>query len=409
MERYLMEGVIDHGAIVLGTNVNGIGVLRSLGRLGISCGSVFAREYGDHAYHSRYLKAFRRIKSIATDEEIARAIGAVSHSLNRIQPVLIPTSDRFSQFLCRNADRLSENYRLNCATSDLYDTFLDKWQTAEICQKNAVPIPETHCPTQENELAQLAPLLRYPIIAKPRYTFDQRFPGKNAILKSQSELNNFFRQHPILGDVVLQEIIPSGDGDIFVIASYSGADGKVRAMYSGRKIRQYLPDYGATCFGVSETQPDLERITHRFLDAIAYKGFAMVEFARSQTNQVSYFLELNTRTSWTNQLFSDAGIDLSQIGYLDIAGLDYKVILGEVEQKDNIYWLDFRRDFASFRLKRRARQITFRQWLRSLVKARSFGYWDPRDPKPFVRACLWRIREIVRKRLQPGFRSRTLD
>jgi predicted ATP-grasp superfamily ATP-dependent carboligase len=393
------EAVVDHGAIVMGTNVNGIGVLRSLGRLGITCGAVFATEYGDHAYQSKYLSRSCQIARNPTDAEIADALSNLSKSMDKPRPVLIPTADRYSQFLCRNASSLSDEFRLNCADIDLYDTFLDKWRTAGICNRNRVPIPDTFCPTSDTELERLCPELEYPVIVKPRYTFDQKFPGKNAVFNDPSELQLFFRQYPVLGDVVIQKIIPSGDGDIFVIATYSSSHGIVRAMYSGRKIRQYLPDYGATCFGVSETQEDLELLTRRFLDAIHYKGFAMVEFARNRANGHPYFLELNTRTAWTNQLFADAGIDLTQIGYLEMAGLEFSSILGEIKQRDGIYWLDFRRDFASYRLKRHQGQITFLQWLRSIVKARSFAYLALADPKPFVVGCLWRIREIIQKHL----------
>ena len=49
-------------AIILGSNVNGLGVIRSLGRLGVDCMAVYAETAGDFALYSRYLKRSRQRK-----------------------------------------------------------------------------------------------------------------------------------------------------------------------------------------------------------------------------------------------------------------------------------------------------------------------------------------------------------
>jgi predicted ATP-grasp superfamily ATP-dependent carboligase len=193
----------------------------------------------------------------------------------------------------------------------------------------------------------------------------------------------FFEEFDVYGTAVIQEIIPSGDGDIIVLATYSDDSGKVLATYSGRKLRQYLPDYGATCYGISESHLKLEHSVKAFLENIGYKGFAMIEFARSRVDQRAYFLELNTRTSWTNRLYADAGVDLTQVGYLSMIGLDYLELVGSIQQRDGVIWLDFRRDLASLKIKRRQRVLGVFRWFLSILKSRSFAWWDWRDPVPF--------------------------
>jgi len=395
------------GAVILGSNVNGIGVIRSLGRLGVTCGAIFPPQDGDHAYHSKYLRVAERAAADADDHELREVLARAAGLLRAPRPVLIPTSDRYSQFLCTNQASLAEEYIFNCADIDLYDTFLDKWKTYGICNENNVLVPRTVCPQATDQLPAIARDLRYPVIVKPRYTFGDAFPGKNAQCENITALLAFFERHDVIGDAIIQEIIPSGDGDVLVLASYSDNDGKVRAMYSGRKIRQYLPDYGSTSFGISEKHPELEQRTREFLDKIGYRGFAMVEFARSRDDGRPYFLELNTRTAWTNRLFADAGVDLTQIGYLDMIGMDYEAVVGPIEQRDGINWLEFRRDFGSMRIKRKHQEITILQWLRSIVRARSFAYWSWRDPIPFVVACFWRFGKWCRNYLMFGSNDHT--
>ena len=383
-------------AIVLGTEVNGIAVIRSLGRIGVRCAAIRTPVRGDHAPRSRYLSFTLDIPLDATDEDLLAVIRQASARLGGATPtVVMPTTDRFAEFLSRNQEVMGSEFFACCPDRPTADAFLDKWKTAIICSAHGILIPFTACPTTTEELEADAARLRYPVIVKPRFTFGTEFPGKNAVIDGAGPLARFFRGTRLLGQCVIQEIIPSGDGDILVIAAYSGIDGLVRAVYSGRKIRQYLPDYGATCFGVSERCPELEQASRRFLNAIGYKGFAALEFARSREDGRAYFLELNTRTYYHNQLFADAGIDLTQIAYADRTGHNRASATGSMIQRDGIVWLDFRRDFQSMRIKRGRGQISFGRWLCSLKRARSFAVWNWRDPLPFFFACGWRSAEML--------------
>jgi predicted ATP-grasp superfamily ATP-dependent carboligase len=92
--------------------------------------------------------------------------------------------------------------------------------------------------------------------------------------------------------------MPSGDGDIIVVSTYSDQEGRVIANYSGRRIRQYRPNFGAACYAISERHTALEKLSREFLNAIGYRGFSMLEFARGRQDGCNYFLELDTRMTW---------------------------------------------------------------------------------------------------------------
>ncbi len=386
-----------NGAIVLGGEVNGLAVIRSLGRLGVRVSAIRVSKRGDPARHSRFLQASMEVALDASDDDILAAIADTAGRVGGRPVVLMPTTDRFSEVLARHETLLDDGFVTCNPAKTTCEAFLDKWNTAELCRRHGVLIPSTACPQTREELADVAATVAYPVIVKPRLTFGTGFPGKNAVFRDAGTLLAFFLEHDVLGRCVIQEIVPSGDGDIIVTAAYSSSEGRMQAIYSGRKIRQYLPDYGATCFGVSERHRDLEVASGRFLDAIGYRGFSALEFARSRRDGRAYFIELNTRTYYHNQLFADAGVDLTQIAYLDSVGCDFRSALGVPVQRDGLVWLDFRRDYQSMRLKRRAGAITFMAWLKSITTARSFAVWDPLDPMPFLSSCIWRMAELVRR------------
>lgn len=385
----------QNSAIVLGTEVNGLAVIRSLGRLGVRCAAIAPAARGNHANFSRYLSSALVVALDSTDEQFIDALRELAAQLGGGPQVLIPTTDRFSEFLSRNIGRLSADYLPCCPRLEICDAFLDKWKTARICEEHRIRIPATTCPASPDELAAIAQVAQYPVVVKPRYTYGGAFPGKNAVFDDSRGLTAFYQRTGLYDQCVVQQVIPSGDGDIIVVASYSGNDGRVRAMYSGRKLRQFLPDYGATCFGLSERHPDIEALSLRFLEGMRYEGFAALEFARSRPDGTTYFIELNTRTYYHNQLFADAGVDLTQVAYLDACGHDHRAVLGEPMQREGVVWLDFRRDYQSMRIKRRQGKISAGSWLRSLLTARSFANWDWRDPVPFVVAGAWRTKNVA--------------
>ncbi len=224
------------------------------------CGAISARSPGDHAVHSRYLACHETVRLDASDETLVSALRIVARRLGSGRTVLVPTTDRYSEFLSRNQDMPFR--RTSCPVAPARSSvthFLDKWKTAQLCIDNGILIPPTFCPDTTDELAKVAADVTFPVVVKPRYTFGTAFPGKNAVFVTNTRaLLHFFDGNALLGNCVIQRIIPSGDGDILVTASYSADNGLVQAIYSGRKIRQYLPDYGATCFGISERHPELE-------------------------------------------------------------------------------------------------------------------------------------------------------
>jgi predicted ATP-grasp superfamily ATP-dependent carboligase len=359
--------------------------------------AVHAETVGDFALHSRYLKRHRQLTPEAKDSEILSALSDLSRETCDDKPVLIATTDRYSQFICRNQHALSDGFLYRSPSAELCDTFLDKWKTAQICARYGIRAPTTRCPQTSEEIEAVGAALDFPVIVKPRYTFDPSFPGKNVIASNVSELSALYRDHDIAGRAVVQEIVPSGDGDIIVVAAYSNSDGKVVASYSGRRIRQFRPDFGAACFAVSERHGELESLSRNFLDSIGYQGFSMLEFARSRDDGQEYFIELNARMTLSNQLFADAGVDLTQIAYLDLTGDDISQNVGGIRQKDGVYWLDFARDLGSFLAKRRQGKIGFTQWLLSIARARSFAYWRLSDPLPFFFGCLSLVRVNLEK------------
>ncbi|WDE05009.1 hypothetical protein SG34_027525 [Thalassomonas viridans] len=387
--------------IVLGLGVNGLAVTRSLGCRRLTVAGIY-HDQDDLGRHSRYLSRVERLPEQYDARQLLTACLAVTatRDAQKNKPVIICTTDQFAETVAEHGALFEPYFLLTTPGKELYWRFLAKQATADICSEHHFPIPDTRYTKTPGQLISLTKSMAYPVIIKPDLTFDRAFPGKNVVVRSHQELSDFIARYPELETrVVVQNIVPSGDGNIYVVTCFCDNNAKVRTIYSGKKIRQYLPDYGVTCFGVSEHRQALKQTVIEFLEAIGYRGFATLEFAYDAEKDSFIFIELNIRTFYHNQLFKDAGLDINYLAYQLTAETD-ELAPCLSRQQDGVYWLDFTRDFGSFMRKRKSGQLTLLPWLRDISKARSFAYFDTGDLKPFIAS----VRKFIMISLSGFFR-----
>lgn len=369
-------------AIVFELGVNGLGAVRSLGKLGIKVIGIYTEEGA--GCHSKYCQPLAFPK-IADDEAGFKArLIELCVSLET-PPVFFPTSDQSVSFISRHRDELARYAIFSLPDSDTLDKIINKDGTFELASSYGVPIPATHVPVTMDDVRSVAETINFPVIFKPNDTFSGLLPGnaKNITFRTKTEMLGFFEENPACTDKgVLQEIIWGGDGYIYVCAGYFNKTGDALALYTGRKIRQHLPDYGVTCCGESVDVPEIRQISIEFMKKLNYWGLASVEFTRDRKTGKFYFLEINARSYYHNSLFLSCGINLPQAAYLDmVSGGNAEI--PHFKQVYGIIWIDFLRDVGSFWRKFKKGELGFFEWLATVRKARSFGVYDPEDKGPF--------------------------
>ena len=296
--------------------------------------------------------------------------------------VLIPANDTYARFVSVHRAELADGFVFRVPPPSIESTFLDKRATVEVCLRQRMPIPRSCVPDDLADVERAAGDFRFPVIIKPALQDDPGFPGKNVVVADRDAFLAFYGSRPdLISRTMFQELVPSGDGHIVGVNTFSGADGRVLAWTSHRRLRQWLPDHGASCFAVTETLDSLREQTIRFLDDLGYVGFTGVEYAEDAVTGQRLFLELNARVVLPNRLFADAGVDLTAIGYLEMCG---QTTPWGLVQRDGVYWMDFHRDLPSSLVKWRRGQLSLRGWAGSLRRVTSYATFDPRDPKPFA-------------------------
>jgi predicted ATP-grasp superfamily ATP-dependent carboligase len=378
-------GNASPSAFILGLAENGYGILRGLAREGVRAAGCHS-EAGEFGRYSRYCETLR-VPSVLDEEQFCRALIEWRGDAGG-RPVLFPTSDRYASLLARNAERLAAHFRFHWVHADNMERIVDKAGMSAACHDAGVLAPRTHIVGPDEDLVRLAGELAFPCLVKPNRDFDNPFPArlKTFIARSPGEFLGFFRQHPRLrGATVCQQIIEGGDENIFQCTVLVCRSGEVGAVFCARKLRQYRPGYGVMCFGRSEANEVLAAHALRLLRALRYRGLASLEFKYCTNDGCYYFIEMNPRLPWYNALCVDAGVNLPYLAYLDLAETRLPRPV-RARQRDGVYWISFKLDLGWFLLSRIAGRARLLAWLRSLARARSFAWFDWRDPRPFLRA-----------------------
>jgi predicted ATP-grasp superfamily ATP-dependent carboligase len=385
--------LIQNPAIVLDLGVNGLGVVRSLGRKGVRVLGVVFAEQGV-AGCSRYCEAVDLPKEADETEFLSRLLALCQRM--PAPPVLFPTSDESLALLSRYEQELASMALFVLPARRPMLDILNKDGTKRLAMECGMRIPATYSASSFAHLCEIAAGMHYPVLFKPRNHYSVYLPGraKNITFHEPDELTAYFAVYPHLADMgVFQEIILGGDGHILVCAAYLDRDSEPLAVYTGRKIRQLQPDFGVTSYGISENLPEIADMTICFLQRIRYKGLAAVEYVRDRNTGQVYFLEINARSYYHNSLFLSCGVNLPWIAYLD--AVRHPMLAREVmpREKYGLKWVDFARDARSFRLKHKEGQLGWGPWLMSLAQARSFAVFALDDLRPFWhggRKLVWR-------------------
>jgi predicted ATP-grasp superfamily ATP-dependent carboligase len=383
--------------VVLGLAAAGLPPLRVLGAMGVPCLGIYRDPRKEMGHRSRYLVASARVPAAPSHDELLVALDALTAPWRDAKPVLIPASDLYAAFVDERQDELGSRYEIRCSERRLHDAFADKAATIGLCSEAGVPIPRTVALGSGADLASVCRDFRFPVIVKPCRSHGVGFPGKNFVADRSETLRGFFAEQPgLLDRVVVQEMVPSGDGHIVMALSYSGREGRVLSMATLRKLRQWPPDRGVTCLGRSDWVPEAASIAEGLLNHLGYQGFAAAEFAQEAGSGRFYLLEVNPRLSLPTQLALDAGVDLIGTAWRDMTGggpaAPPRVPNRQIE---GVHWMDLRRDLLSVIDKSRRGEIGFGAWLRSIARVRSHATFDWRDPGPWLVASRLLVQELA--------------
>jgi predicted ATP-grasp superfamily ATP-dependent carboligase len=372
--------VRDVGAIVIGGDYQGLGIVRSLGRRGVPV-CVIDDEYSI-ARFSRYAKSFVSLANLRDERHVVDSLLEIGKRRGLDGWVLYPTREELVAALSHNRAELSKVFRVPTPDWESVKWAWDKRNTYRLAQELDIPIPVTHYPENVDQLAQLDRLTP-PFAIKPaiKEHFFYATKAKAWRANSHSELRTLFEKASELagdGEIMVQELIPGGGSQQFSYCAFFRNGAAVGKMVV-RRTRQHPLQFGrASTYVETVDIPLLEELSERFLRAIDYYGLVELEYKLDPRDSQYKLLDVNARTWGYHSLGAKAGVDFSYMLYSDQVGLPVSMYKG----RPGVAWVRTTTDLPAAMMGMLSGETNLKGYLRSLRNCNVEAVFSASDPLP---------------------------
>jgi predicted ATP-grasp superfamily ATP-dependent carboligase len=386
--------VAAQGAIVLGADYRGLGLVRSLGRRGVR---VLVLEHGDDvlAGASRYAEQRLRLPDGSDSDRVAYLIDlAEEHGLSGW--VLFPTADETAVLVARHEAELSRRFVLTTPPWDVLRWAYDKRLTNRLAQAVGVAHPRTWHPRTADEAASLE--LDFPAIVKPaiKEGFNRLTAAKAWRVDSPAELRDRFAEAVTLVSpevLMVQELVPGGGESQFSYAALC-RDGRPLATAVARRTRQYPADFGrASTYVETVEEPEVVEPSIRLIGEMGFTGLVEVEYKRDPRDGVYKLLDINPRVWGWHTLCGRAGVDFPYLAWLLARGEE----VPELRAAAGARWVRLSTDLPTSLREIAQGRLSVRTYLRSLRGPVESAIFARDDPRPGLLELPLLARVLVRR------------
>ncbi len=379
-------------AIVLSGHTMALGVVRALGTMGVPV-IIIHYDEKDTAQFSRYIKASFKAPHPETHEsEFIKVLIECTRDCS--DGVIFPVSDETVVAVARNRETLSKHFKIACPEWDIVSQYIDKKHTYALAEANGVPAPKTIIPECIKDVEDYAKQVDFPCLVKPSqsHLFYAHFKCKMFPVETSEEMISVYKQSTAAGlEVMLQEIIP-GDDDTVVNYNAYFWDGKPLVEFTAEHVRNAPPWWGSPRVALSNNIPEVVKPGRKILKSMGFYGYACTEFKRDARDGLYKLMEVNGRHNLSTLLSVRCGINFPWLQYKHLTDNEAPVAKSF---KCGIYWIDITRDVGySLRFLTQER-YSLKQYLRPYINPHVFAIFDLKDIKPFLRRCLFLIKQGV--------------
>lgn len=372
-------------AVILSCHTMGLGVVRSLGIMGVPIIVVYY-EKGDMGYVSKYVK--EKVFAPHPEHSEEQFISLLIDCARRFgRCVLIPVDDATLLTVSKNKKLLEDKYIVACTDWKITQQFLDKKLTYTLAESIGVPAPKTIVPKSFDDVEQYGDTVQFPCLVKPSlgHRYFELFRKKMVQVDNFDQLISAYRQASEANiEVMLHELIPGDDTQGVNYNSYF-IDGEPYVEFTAEKVRLSPPGFGVPRVAVSKDIPEIIEPGRKILKALGFNGYSCTEFKKDTRDGVYKFMEVNGRHNRSVLLAVRCGINFP---WLEYNYLTQGELPSKYDYERGIYWIDEFRDI-SHSVKYIGREgSTLNQYIRPYLRDHVFATFAMDDPKPFMRRCL---------------------
>lgn len=372
------------GAVIIGGDYQGLGIVRSLGRMGIPV-CVIDDEYSI-ARFSRYTTYAAHIGDLRNPERSVEALLELGHRLDLHGWVLFPTRDEIVAALSMYRAALCDMFQVPTPDWRTIQFVWDKRKTYSLAMELGIPIPRTWFVEAESDLDQIDG--SFPVALKPaiKEHFFYATKAKAWRANSRTALIELYRRATALagpGEILVQDVVPGDGKHQFAYCAFFKNGNALGSMTALRR-RQHPHEFGRASTYVETVEvPELEGPSKRFLQQINYYGLVEMEYKVDPRDGQFKLLDVNARTWGYHTLGASAGVDFPYLLYADQTGQIFESSRGTAGKS----WVRLLTDFPAAIVDVGRRRLKVGDYLRSLRRADTEAVFSAHDPIPGLAEC----------------------
>jgi len=376
--------------------------MRTLGKLGVDV-SVVTNDPDSIPTRSRYCKqVFHHSLDLSDERDVIDFLIKARQTFTK-KPMLIATSDEMSFFVAENYAELSEHFVSAQNSGKIVRELADKMTMFNLAIENDIPVPYTYLPANLAEAQQYAKKVSYPTMLKGVMgnRLLERSGKKMVVVNNEAELLKEFAEleDPEFPNVMIQELIPGGDDQVFIFNGYFDRNSDCLAGFTGWKIRQFPVHVGCASLGECSSVPEVAELTTRFMKSIGYQGILDIGYRLDPRDGKYKVLDVNPRVGQAFRMFtSEADMDVVRAAYMDCTDQE---LPSPIVSREGRRWLIEDYDIVSSYDYYREGSLTLKEWISSFKGVQELAWFSWRDPVPFLimfsRLCGRQVSKLFRK------------
>lgn len=342
------------------------------------------------ASFSKYVQ-FRKLKKLPDEKVLYLLLKAEEHSGYK-NPLIFFNNDYFVSFANKYREVLSKAFRFIIPDYDIIKCALNKSKMNQILP--AELLPRSFMVETGNQYKNLT----LPFLVKPKITSEET-PFKTKRIISISDMTNFSKMFSNrFEDFLFQEIIDDPEGRLISVFFYRSPSGTFHSLAVERE--RMNPPWGGIGTLIKLANCNFIQLIECLLSQINYVGLGEID-TFSFRNKITLF-DLNARLpSWA--FFAEkCGKDLMGLYLKDLSDGSFTIKDdGSNQEENSIKAIDIINDLIVIFHPEigilRNREISLKQYLKSLTNIRCFFIFNISDFRPFVFKLKTAFRNTFRK------------
>ena len=253
----------------------GVGVIRTLGRLGVPVYAITEDRFTPAAMSCYCTKRF--VWSTTGQEEPRQLVDGLLDIGRRLgqRTLVVPTDEEAAVLIVEHANELSADFLFPEVPPNLPRKLASKQGLYELCRDRGVPTPSSAFPATVAELIAFAEIATFPVVAKNLEAWARRrapVVAKSTLLHTPEELLELAAGWGQTPSVILQDYIPREDAEDWIVHLYCDANSNSLVTFTGLKVRSWPAARRDDCVRLRGGQPNVGGDERTFLQTDRLPG-----------------------------------------------------------------------------------------------------------------------------------------